>query len=152
THARRLFYHRVRAFPSFTKLLSAHPSVVQSERKLDDPSIERRRDSPEVAGAERGCRVPEIRVLEHIEELGPELKLDPLVEREILVKPQYKVDQAWAGNDSHTRISEHPERRSLEGAGVEPVGDALVIRKLLTGDNIRACSQALVRDAQARIQ
>src|SRR3954471_14393503 len=81
-------------------------SVLQLHSELYDPRTSSGHHLPEASGTKAGVHSRELRVVEHIEELGAKLRGEAFCrQRDHFVYGKVPVADARAANDSHARVS-----------------------------------------------
>src|SRR6266542_5987785 len=92
-------------------------------------------------------RKVEVRTVEEIEELRPELQSVAFSERDVLQQRKVHVVRPWAFQDVATRRAERTERLQYEGVGVEKSSDRLlIVWEVRVTDQIRS---AVANETQA---
>src|SRR5262245_51158831 len=92
-------------------------------------------------------REVEVRTVEEIEELRPELQPVALGERDVLQQRKVHVVRPGTFQDVATRRAQRAERLQYEGVGVEKSRDCLlIVRQVRVTDHIRS---AVANDTQA---
>ena len=85
------------------------------------PGVTRGGDPAEGWGAEEVVRQVEVRVVEEVEGLGPELQINALVKSSVLQKRHVHVLKSRSLQNIPTRISKSTRRRERKRGGVEPL-------------------------------
>ena len=98
------------------------------------------------------CPSPvELRVVEEIERLEPELQPHVAAGLEVLEQREIEVVDAGAAQDVASGVAELPESRLREGGRVEPLFDALVESDVRIADEVGAIgTERVVQSAEIR--
>src|SRR5215470_4124836 len=141
---------KIFSLPQPRPAAEAKMSPDQLRSQLVDARRPSAQDLSELWGGYIHLRVHELRMVECIERLQPELKAQPLRNRKVLEQRQIEIIDARRAQDVATRGARDARRRLCERGFVEPRVNRARDAAVGVADKVRAVGSEAVEDA-ARI-